>query len=403
MALFGKRGELVGIFSKPKLDYSVITSARSIFEQKYFFFLHKAFLNKMPDKLLDVGSEILKKRISASKIILHLTSMNVRGQPLYSHDPKERHLDIHEQSHINMVPGYVNVFYNTKPTKPETVKVGKEYALMIPLITRTEEIVGIMEVKFDKFKKLSKMEIEETEYYAEAFMSIIDDYRKQKEQLGMMRDMTGMVILLVMWTVFFMSTSLIYFFSPGQYEIVYFFFLAIIIASVFITFSEHLYSLKGWGVSMGDFLKSLHTYLIIAMAVVVGAGLIKYFSLFGVAKDMGGGLLVFAWTWKDIMYPISVPLQELGARALPHVILRKVVKDSWYKKFLIITISSMVYGFGHLFFGLSLVALTFLLGVLLGTIYEYKRNFWGVCLVHMIVGYLVMTGLGYDLLLQMPK
>jgi membrane protease YdiL (CAAX protease family) len=88
---------------------------------------------------------------------------------------------------------------------------------------------------------------------------------------------------------------------------------------------------------------------------------------------------------------------------LPHVILRRVVKDAWYKKMLIILISSMVYGFGHLFFGLSLVGLTFLLGILLGMLYEYKRNFWGVCLVHMIIGYLVMTGLGYDFLLQLPK
>ncbi len=360
-------------------------------------FLHRAFLKKNPDRLLAIGIDILKRRLKASDIVLHLARVSVEGTLLYSHNPKERTLDIYEQEHVDMVPNYVNDFYRSGKEKPETIKASNNRVLLIPLLTRHDEHLGVMEITFKNYRKLSKDEIEELEYYSEAFISIIDDYRKQKQHLGYMRDITGLVILLIMWTLFFVSLSLIYAYSPEHYNIIFFVILFFILASVAIVFEEHLYSLKGWGFEMGEFLRSLPYYIGVSAIVVTGVALVKWFGLFGIPRNLGGSFWVFQWTWRDIFYPISVPLQEMTARALPHTILRNVLKG-WHKHITIVLISSLIFGFGHISFGFSMVVLTFLLGIILGTLYEVKRNFWGICLVHMIVGYLVMTGLGFDLL-----
>jgi membrane protease YdiL (CAAX protease family) len=393
---------VLAIDTEDKKGYHVITSGWSIFERKYFDSLHKIFANKKPDRILAIGTDILKKRIKASTIRLHLADISVRGHNLYSHNPRERSLDFYEPEHEDMVPPYVAEFYKSGSTEPETIKFDSKFAILVPLVSTGDERVGIMEIVYNKSKKLSKTETEELDYYAEAFVSIIDDHRKQKQQLGMMSDMNGMLVLLVMWTTFFMSTSLVYFFSPYYYDIVYFVFLAVILAAVFLVFYKHIHSYKGWGLSWPEFFKSLHIYILVALGIVGIGAILKYYGLFGIPKNLGGSMLIFDWNWKDIMYPISVPLQELGARAMPHVILRQVLKGP-YKTVYIVTISSMVFGFGHLFFGLPLVFLTFLIGLILGTVYEYKRNFWGICLIHMMIGYLVMTGLGYQLLLGIPK
>ncbi|HII72734.1 TPA: CPBP family intramembrane metalloprotease [Candidatus Woesearchaeota archaeon] len=369
---------------------------RSIFEQKYFHTLHRAFLKKNPDKLLAMGAKVLKRRLGADEVVLHLARVAVDGILIYTHDPKNRSLDIYEQEHIEMVPNYVNDFYSKNLSKPEILKADHRFVVLVPLVTRHEEHIGVMEIKCKGCRKLGKLELEEIDYYAEAFVSIIDDYRKQKEHIGYMRDITGLVILLVMWTLFFMSISIIYSFSPEHYNVIFFIVLFFIVSGLFIIFEEHLYTLKGWGIDIPDFIRNIPFYIGISVIVVVASGLFKWFGMFGIKPDLGGGFLVFNWTWRDIFYPITVPLQEMASRALPHTILRHVLKG-WHKNLTIVMVSSLVFAFGHISFGLGVVILTFLLGVILGAVFEWKRNLWGVCLIHMIVGYLVMTGLGYDL------
>ena len=178
-------------------------------------------MKKNPDRLLSMGTEILMRRIKAKEITLHLSRIAVENTLIYTHDPKNRNLDIYEDEHVKMVPNYINTYFKKNIERPETLKVDNTKVLMFPLMSRHDENLGVLEIKCPCKKKLSKVEIEEIEYYAEAFVSIIDDYRKQKEHIGYMRDLTGLVVLLIMWTLLFLSISIIYSFSPQHYNVIY--------------------------------------------------------------------------------------------------------------------------------------------------------------------------------------
>ncbi|MFC1723839.1 CPBP family intramembrane glutamic endopeptidase, partial [Nanoarchaeota archaeon] len=192
--------------------------------------------------------------------------------------------------------------------------------------------------------------------------------------------------------------SIIYNFSNKHYNLIFFVLIFFILGTIAIIFGEHLYTIRGWGLSIKEFIHDLPIYIGLALFVGAAGAVIKYFSLFGIPSDLGGSFMVFSWSWRDLIYPITVPIQEMGARALPHTILRNVLKGTWHKTFTIIMITSLIFGLSHISFGFSMVILTFLLGIFLGCVFEWKRNFWGICLVHMVIGYLIMTGLGFDLL-----
>ena len=104
---------------------------------------------------------------------------------------------------------------------------------------------------------------------------------------------------------------------------------------------------------------------------------------------------------RHILSDIS-PAAGDGGEALPHTILGHVLKG-WHKHITIVLISSLVFAFGHVSFGIIMVVMTFFLAIILGIVFEFKRNFWGVCLIHIVVGYVVMTGFGYQLFAMMPK
>lgn len=96
------------------------------------------------------------------------------------------------------------------------------------------------------------------------------------------------------------------------------------------------------------------------------------------------------WDWSvgtfaDVIYPLTVVLQEFLARGVMQENLSRIFTGKW-SVFLSILVSSLVFGVLHIAYGLPyMVGASLLLGVL-GIFYHKQGNIWGLCIIHYVLG-----------------
>lgn len=96
------------------------------------------------------------------------------------------------------------------------------------------------------------------------------------------------------------------------------------------------------------------------------------------------------WDWSvgtfaDVIYPLTVILQEFLARGVMQENLRRIFTGP-HAGFLSIFVSALVFGVMHIAYGLPfMLGATLLLGVL-GILYHRQGNIWGLCIIHYVLG-----------------
>ena len=96
------------------------------------------------------------------------------------------------------------------------------------------------------------------------------------------------------------------------------------------------------------------------------------------------------WDWSvgtfaDVIYPLTVILQEFLARGVMQENLRRIFTGR-HAGFLSIFVSALVFGVLHIAYGLPfMLGATLLLGVL-GVFYHRQGNIWGLCIIHYVLG-----------------
>ncbi len=96
------------------------------------------------------------------------------------------------------------------------------------------------------------------------------------------------------------------------------------------------------------------------------------------------------WDWSvgtfaDVIYPLTVVLQEFLARGVMQENLRRIFTGR-HATAMSIVVSSLVFGVLHIAYGFAfMVGATLLLGVL-GIFYHKQGNIWGLCIIHYVLG-----------------
>ena len=96
------------------------------------------------------------------------------------------------------------------------------------------------------------------------------------------------------------------------------------------------------------------------------------------------------WDWSvgtfaDVIYPLTVILQEFLARGVMQENLRRIFTGK-HAAALSIIVSALVFGVLHIAYGfMFMVGATLLLGVM-GIFYHKQGNIWGLCIIHYVLG-----------------
>ena len=96
------------------------------------------------------------------------------------------------------------------------------------------------------------------------------------------------------------------------------------------------------------------------------------------------------WDWSvatfaDVIYPLTVILQDFLARGVMQENLRRIFTGK-HAAALSIFVSALVFGVLHIAYGFAfMVGATLLLGVL-GVFYHKQGNIWGLCIIHYVLG-----------------
>lgn len=96
------------------------------------------------------------------------------------------------------------------------------------------------------------------------------------------------------------------------------------------------------------------------------------------------------WDWSvgtfaDVIYPLTVILQEFLARGVMQENLKRIFEGK-YAGVLSIVVSALVFGVLHIAYGLPyMLGASLLLGVL-GVLYHKQGNIWGLCIIHYVLG-----------------
>ena len=96
------------------------------------------------------------------------------------------------------------------------------------------------------------------------------------------------------------------------------------------------------------------------------------------------------WDWSvgtfaDVIYPLTVILQEFLARGVMQENLKRIFAGR-YAGLLSIVVSALVFGVLHIAYGLPyMLGASLLLGVL-GIFYHRQGNIWGLCIIHYVLG-----------------
>ena len=92
--------------------------------------------------------------------------------------------------------------------------------------------------------------------------------------------------------------------------------------------------------------------------------------------------------WSDVIYPLTVVLQEFLSRGVIHENLRRIFVGK-YKEAAAIIVSSLLFGALHIHRGfVYMLAATVLLAIF-GILYRKQNSIWGLCIPHFVLGEIV--------------
>ncbi|MBQ3276586.1 MAG: CPBP family intramembrane metalloprotease [Oscillospiraceae bacterium] len=97
--------------------------------------------------------------------------------------------------------------------------------------------------------------------------------------------------------------------------------------------------------------------------------------------------------WSDILYPLTVVLQEFLSRGVIHENLRRIFVGK-HSEAMAIVVSSLIFGALHIHRGfIYMIAATALLSIF-GVLYRRQNSIWGLCIPHFVLGEIIWF-LGY--------
>ena len=97
--------------------------------------------------------------------------------------------------------------------------------------------------------------------------------------------------------------------------------------------------------------------------------------------------------WSDVIYPLTVVLQEFLSRGVIHENLRRIFVGK-YSETMAIIVSSLLFGALHIHRGfIYMLAATVLLAIF-GILYRKQNSIWGLCIPHFVLGEMIWF-LGY--------
>ena len=92
--------------------------------------------------------------------------------------------------------------------------------------------------------------------------------------------------------------------------------------------------------------------------------------------------------WSDVIYPLTVVLQEFLSRGVIHENLRRIFVGK-YSETMAIIVSSLLFGALHIHRGfIYMLAATVLLAIF-GILYRKQNSIWGLCIPHFVLGEVV--------------
>ena len=122
-----------------------------------------------------------------------------------------------------------------------------------------------------------------------------------------------------------------------------------------------------------------------ACAVLIGGKVVLLRTVPGFFPE---GAPFWDWsvaTFADVIYPLTVILQEFLARGVMQENLRRIFTGK-HAGALSIIVSALVFGVLHIAYGLPyMLGAALLLGVL-GILYHKQGNIWGLCIIHYVLG-----------------
>ena len=92
--------------------------------------------------------------------------------------------------------------------------------------------------------------------------------------------------------------------------------------------------------------------------------------------------------WSDLVYPLTVILQEFLSRGVIHENLRRIFVGK-HSEAAAIIVSSLLFGALHIHRGfMYMLAATVLLAIF-GVLYRKQNSIWGLCIPHFVLGEVV--------------
>ena len=128
------------------------------------------------------------------------------------------------------------------------------------------------------------------------------------------------------------------------------------------------------------------------IAITVAVSVLLVIGKIGILRIAPGffpeGAPFWDWsvgTFADVIYPLTVVLQEFLARGVMQENLNRIFAGK-YAGLLSIVVSALVFGVLHIAYGLPyMLAASLLLGVM-GIFYHKQGNIWGLCIIHYVLG-----------------
>jgi CRP-like cAMP-binding protein/membrane protease YdiL (CAAX protease family) len=152
----------------------------------------------------------------------------------------------------------------------------------------------------------------------------------------------------------------------------------------------HKFNLNEFGVTLQNWRSSIYESIIITLilaTVLVGIFVIK--QKFQQQSFFAGIELRYFSVGGFLLYVLHASLQEFIARGILLNSLRRFLSN--YNNFTIIVVSALLFGLMHLFIGTVAVLVTFFAGILFAYIYIRHNTLVGVCVVHILIGWLALV------------
>ncbi|GIW71349.1 MAG: hypothetical protein KatS3mg102_0891 [Planctomycetota bacterium] len=153
-----------------------------------------------------------------------------------------------------------------------------------------------------------------------------------------------------------------------------------------LSLAEVGWTTRNWRRAVGESL----AFAAVAAALATAG---RYLAVTHLPALHGAPLLVMPhFGWMSVVYLLGAPLQEFVMRGVLQTALEQLLSGPW-RTHLAVVLAALLYGVGHLHYGLTLGLCTFALGLGLGWLFARHRTLLGVTLAHLLIGEWVMNAL----------